>query len=154
MDPVRNEHFHITQPGSTVATSLIAGEVRLSAASAHTRHCTLLTRTCALVVVIVQVQAAPKHIALLQIRIDNDDPRYMMTPIPLLNVRPFYLVDDIQLGAVDDLDINHPDARAHVKEYLMERVRDQWVLPRGFAHTLTVESRLGAGGAPLGTSGP
>ena len=33
VDPVRNEHFHISQPGSTVATSLVAGEVRVSPGS-------------------------------------------------------------------------------------------------------------------------
>ena len=76
---------------------------------------------------------------------DNNESRYKMTPIPLLNVRPFYLVEDIQLATVEELDIRDPNARSHVKEYLMERVRA--ARASGCAPGLTLSRASCAGGA-------
>lgn len=61
---------------------------------------------------------------MLQIRIDDNDPRYKLTPVPLTNVRPFFIEEDVSLGAVEDLDKDHHDAASMVSEYLAERVRE------------------------------
>lgn len=75
------------------------------------------------------VQAKQKNVALLQLRLspreDNDGSmfQYMVRPLPLTCVRPFYLQDNIALGAVEHLDRDDADARGAASEYLHELVR-------------------------------
>ena len=127
-----HDGIHITQPGSTVATSLIEGEV---ITTWHRRglRCIQLTNVSVYGRVGVwacgRVQAKQKNVALLQLRLspreDNDGSmfQYMVRPLPLTCVRPFYLQDNIALGAVEHLDRDDADARGAASEYLHELVR-------------------------------
>lgn len=61
IDPEFNGRFHVTQPGSPVATSLCPGE------------------------------AAPKHVGILEIAMADGKKSHKLTKIPLKTVRPFYI---------------------------------------------------------------
>ncbi|KAL3236857.1 hypothetical protein MRX96_022112 [Rhipicephalus microplus] len=61
IDPEFNGRFHVTQPGSPVATSLCPGE------------------------------AAPKHVGILEITMADGKKSHKLTKIPLKTVRPFYI---------------------------------------------------------------
>ncbi|CAN8002488.1 unnamed protein product [Ixodes hexagonus] len=63
IEPEWNGRFHVTQPGSSVATSLCPGE------------------------------AVPKHVGILEIRFDGKEKRHKMTKVPLMTVRPYYIKD-------------------------------------------------------------
>ena len=80
--------YHVVQPGSTVATSLVEGE------------------------------AVPKHCGILEVCGDE----FRLVPVPLETVRPF-LVEEVSLNDVDDLDATQADVVTQMTEYLTGRVR-------------------------------
>ena len=80
--------YHVVQPGSTVATSLVEGE------------------------------AVPKHCGILEVCGDE----FRLVPVPLETVRPF-LVEEVSLNDVDDLDATQADGVTQMTEYLTGRVR-------------------------------
>jgi len=108
-EPVAGKQYFITQPGSSVATSLADGESlekyalqgRISSTSVNDLHSTFY-----------------RHVALLTIQNKEFD----LMPIPLRTVRPFVL-EDINLADVHEeegLDLKDP---MEITKFLKARVR-------------------------------
>ncbi|THH29504.1 hypothetical protein EUX98_g4702 [Antrodiella citrinella] len=106
---VAGKKYRISQPGSSVATSLGDGEALekfvLSVILYRTKNC--------------QTHLWSRHVALLEIH----GKEYQMTAIPLRTVRPFVL-DDVSLAAAaDDEGLDITD-RMEIEKFLKKRVTE------------------------------
>lgn len=98
-EDVAGKKYRITQPGSSVATSLTEGE--------SIQKCVLTTRS------VSHHPADPfqRHVALVRVQ----GTRYDLTPIPLRSVRPF-LADDLDLAeAAEEENVDLSDTLAVMK---------------------------------------
>jgi len=103
-EPVAGKNYYITQPGSSVATSLADGEAieKCAPPSCLSSHLNLTN---------------PRHVALLQIQAKD----FQLTPIPLKTVRPF-VIDEVSLAdAAEEEGLNLND-QIEITKYLKAKV--------------------------------
>jgi double-strand break repair protein MRE11 len=104
-EPVAGKHYFISQPGSSVATSLADGEAIEKCVFSFTQ---LFKHT--------DVNFC-RHVALLQIQ----GKEFQLTPIPLRTVRPFVLEDVILSEAAEDEGFELTDQLA-ISKFLKKKV--------------------------------
>ena len=89
----REEGWFFSQPGSSVACSLVEHE------------------------------AIPKHVGVLDIRMNEEQiPEYQMRKVPLKTVRPFYMLPDVQLSKHLPPDLPEGEKQEHVFRFLTEQI--------------------------------
>ena len=83
------QHFYVSQPGSSVATALSEGEAKpkYGIDPGHVLPAPAYTCRPRLGRAEAQGRPRPRHVALLQI----EGQRFQMTPLPLRTVRPFLM---------------------------------------------------------------
>lgn len=104
-EPVAGKSYSITQPGSSVATSLADGE---------SIEKYVITEKYALYV----FAYSHRHVALVTIK----GKEYSLEPIPLRTVRPFVL-DDVALNEVAEEEGFELDDQMAINKFLKKRVR-------------------------------
>ena len=104
-EPVTDKPYFITQPGSTVATSLADGEslTKFATFSLFTMRLTILYRHCAL----LEVQGK----------------NFEITPIVLRTVRPFKLAEVILTQVAEEEGLDLTD-RIEINKYLKDRINE------------------------------
>lgn len=103
-EPVAGKKYYISQPGSSVATSLADGEA--------IEKCVQVFHICSTILITIF-----RHAALLEIQ----NKEFRLTPIPLRSVRPFVIEEVILSEVADDsgLDLND---QMEITKYLRGKV--------------------------------
>ena len=104
-EPVTDKPYFITQPGSTVATSLADGES--------------ITKCTTFPLSIMRLTMEYRHCALLEVQGKN----FEITPIVLRTVRPFKLAEVIltQVAEEEGLDLSD---KIEINKYLKHRINE------------------------------
>jgi double-strand break repair protein MRE11 len=110
-EAVAGKRYYITQPGSSVATSLADGE-------SIEKYSTV----CYKLDILIQFRTS-RHVALLQVQ----GKEFQLDPIPLRTVRPFVLEEVVLLEAAEDEGFDAKD-QMEVSKFLKSRVRTCYVL--------------------------
>ena len=110
-EPVAGKRYYITQPGSSVATSLADGESIEKCVRSQSSTCLRLT-------------AYNRHVALLKIQ----GKEFELTPIPLRSVRPF-VIDDVNLMDASEEDGFDLSDKLAVSQFLKKQARPPLPLP-------------------------
>jgi double-strand break repair protein MRE11 len=104
-EPVTDKSYFITQPGSTVATSLADGES--------------LTKCATLSLFIMRLTLVYRHCALLEVQGKN----FEITPVVLRTVRPFKLAEVILTQVAEEEGLDLTD-KIEINKYLKKRINE------------------------------